>query len=109
MVIDELSRVKEKSWNALKTTISVTGGTIKMIANPRGKKNWFNLLCQEAKEYASKYDKAIDKKKLFAYYHLSSLESPFVKLDEIEMYIAQCSGLKFADIYEIHILLSGSL
>jgi hypothetical protein len=50
VVIDEASRTREAAWHAIRTTITSTGGKVKMIGNVRGKKNWYYKICVRAKE-----------------------------------------------------------
>ena len=47
-VIDEASRVKEESWHAVRTTLSATGGQIRIIGNVKGRKNWAYKLARKA-------------------------------------------------------------
>lgn len=39
-VIDEASRVKADAWYAIRSTITATGGAVRIIGNVKGKKNW---------------------------------------------------------------------
>lgn len=39
-VFDEFTRGREEAWHALRSTITSTGGKMKLIGNARGKKNW---------------------------------------------------------------------
>jgi len=48
-VIDEASRVKEEAWHAVRSTLTSTGGSLKIIGNVRGRKNWAYRLAQRAK------------------------------------------------------------
>lgn len=48
VVIDEASRVGEEAWHALRTTVTATGGKIRLIGNVKGKRNWFWRLCRRA-------------------------------------------------------------
>ena len=40
---------KEESWHAVRTTLTATGGPVKIIGNVRGRKNWAYRLAQRAK------------------------------------------------------------
>lgn len=40
-VIDEASRVRVESWDAVRSTLTATGGPIRIIGNVKGRKNWF--------------------------------------------------------------------
>ena len=47
-VIDEASRVREESWEAVRSTLTATRGQARIIGNVHGKRNWFYRLCREA-------------------------------------------------------------
>lgn len=48
-VVDEASRCKEDAWHAVRSTLTATGGPVKIIGNVRGRKNWAFQLAQRAK------------------------------------------------------------
>ena len=39
-VVDEATRCREESWVALRTTLTATGGPVRIIGNKKGRKNW---------------------------------------------------------------------
>jgi len=43
-VIDEATRCREDSWHAVRSTLTATGGPIKIIGNVRGRHNWVHKL-----------------------------------------------------------------
>lgn len=47
-VVDEASRAKEESWNALRSTLTATQGLVRCIGNVKGRKNWFYRLSRLA-------------------------------------------------------------
>lgn len=47
-VIDEATRCKEESWHAVRSTLTATGGRIKIIGNVRGRRNWAYKLARRA-------------------------------------------------------------
>lgn len=49
-VVDEASRVRREAWVALRSTITATGGPVRMIGNVRGRKNWFYEMCRRAEK-----------------------------------------------------------
>jgi Terminase RNaseH-like domain len=49
-VVDEASRTREGAWTALRSTITATGGPVRMIGNVRGRKNWFYRMCRVAEK-----------------------------------------------------------
>ena len=48
-VVDEASRCKEESWNALLSTLTQTNGPIRIIGNVKGRRNWFYRLARRVK------------------------------------------------------------
>ena len=49
-VIDEASRLDDKSWHAIRTTLTATEGPIKIIGNVKGRRNWAYELGQVAQQ-----------------------------------------------------------
>lgn len=47
-VIDEASRLREESWHAVRTTMTQTRGSVRLIGNVKGRKNFFYHLCRRA-------------------------------------------------------------
>ncbi len=45
-VVDEASRCKQESWEALLSTLTATHGSVRCIGNVKGKRNWFYQLCR---------------------------------------------------------------
>jgi phage FluMu gp28-like protein len=49
-VLDEASRMKEEVFNAVRSTLTATGGPMRCIGNVKGRKNWFYKMCRKAEE-----------------------------------------------------------
>lgn len=49
-VVDEASRVKEESWQALWSTLTYTEGPVRVIGNVKGRGNWMYRLCRIAQQ-----------------------------------------------------------
>ncbi len=47
-VMDEASRCKEDAWHAVRSTLTATGGPIRIIGNVKGRKNWAYQLARKA-------------------------------------------------------------
>jgi phage FluMu gp28-like protein len=47
-VIDEASRCKEDSWHAVRSTLTATQGSLRIIGNVKGRKNWAYRLARRA-------------------------------------------------------------
>lgn len=54
-VIDEASRVREKSWHAVRSTLTATRGPIRVIGNVKGRGNWFYHLARKAQQRTAGY------------------------------------------------------
>lgn len=55
-VFDEFTRAREKSWFALRTTLSSTGGKCKFIGNVKGRRNWGHIMAMKAKAGQQGYE-----------------------------------------------------
>lgn len=49
-IVDEASRVKEESWQALWSTLTATEGPVRVIGNVKGRANWMYRLARIAKQ-----------------------------------------------------------
>jgi hypothetical protein len=49
-VVDEASRTKETAWHALYSTLTATGGPIRIIGNVKGRRNWFYEIARKAEQ-----------------------------------------------------------
>ena len=57
-VIDEASRCNEKSWYAVRSTLTATRGPCRIIGNVQGRKNWFYHLSRKAEKGEFNYSYA---------------------------------------------------
>ncbi len=55
IVIDEASRMREEAHHALRTTITATGGPMRVIGNVKGRRNWAWRLARKAEAGAPGY------------------------------------------------------
>jgi len=76
-VIDEASRVKEESWHAVRTTLTATGGPIRIIGNVKGRRNWAYKLARRAESG----EKDMSYHKITAH---DAVEAGVIKADEVE-------------------------
>jgi hypothetical protein len=60
-VLDEASRMRQESFHAVRSTLTATGGFLRIIGNVKGRKNWFYLGCRKAEsgEPNNEYHKII--------------------------------------------------
>lgn len=77
VVVDEASRCREESWEAVRSTVTNTNGPVLAIGNVKGRKNWFYKLGQRAKAGWKRGHYA----KLTAY---DAIEGGIVSEEEIE-------------------------
>lgn len=47
-VIDEATRCKEDAWHAVRSTLTATGGPLRIIGNVKGRRNWAYQLARKA-------------------------------------------------------------
>lgn len=48
VIVDEASRMREDVWPAVRSTVTATGGCIRVIGNVKGRKNWAYKLARKA-------------------------------------------------------------
>jgi hypothetical protein len=87
VVIDEASRMREESWNAIRSTLTATEGRAKIIGNVKGKKNWFYRYAQQQKQEPA------------GYYRLTSYDNPFISADEIDLARKNLPEKVFNELY----------
>src|SRR6185295_15069093 len=49
-VLDEVTRMREQAWHAIRSTLTATQGPCRMIGNVKGRRNWAYLLAQSVRE-----------------------------------------------------------
>ncbi len=54
-VIDEATRCKEESWHAIRSTLTFTGGPVRIIGNVKGRRNWAYKMARKAEAGADNY------------------------------------------------------
>lgn len=96
-VIDEASRCKAESYDAVRSTLTFTGGQIRLIGNVRGRGNWFFKGCRAAQ---GGHDPA------HAYHRITALDAveagvfPEEELEDArQAFEAQGRGHVFAELY----------
>lgn len=47
-VIDEASRQPEEAWHAVRSTLSAVGGSVRIVGNVRGRRNWAYAMARKA-------------------------------------------------------------
>lgn len=91
-VVDEASRVKAESWHALRSTLTATGGPVRIIGNVKGRKNWAYRLGRVAESGRAGYRYA----KLTAYDAAEASDLTGVTLEEI----ADAEAVLPADVFQ---------
>ncbi len=77
VVLDEATRMREEAWYAIRTTISYTGGKVRVIGNVKGRKNWAFRMARKAEGGA----------KDMAYFRITAhdaIEAGVLKQEEID-------------------------
>lgn len=92
-VVDEASRVRQEAWVALRSTITATGGPVRMIGNVRGRKNWFYNMCRRAQKGDSPH---MHYAKLTV---LDAIEAGVFKAEEAEDAATQMSESAYKELY----------
>ncbi len=54
-VIDEATRVKEEAWHAIRSTLTATGGPVRIIGNVKGRRNWAYKMARKAEAGTPNY------------------------------------------------------
>lgn len=91
-VIDEASRVKEDAWHAVRSTLTATGGKLRIIGNVKGKVNWFYVLCRKAQSG----EKGMEYHKITAYH---AAEAGVLDKAEIEDAKSKLPDHVFRELY----------
>jgi hypothetical protein len=87
LVIDEAALIEESVWQeVLLPMLSVRNGRAMIISTPRGARNWFCRLCNKAKK---------DPDGPYAYFHFSSMDSPYNGREFIKMARGEMSESRF--------------
>lgn len=89
-VVDEASRMREEAWNAVQSTLTVTRGPAKLIANARGRRNWFYRLYRRAEQGAPG----------FSHHIMKSSANPHLVPEEIADAKLRLPEQKFQELYE---------
>lgn len=77
VVLDEATRMREEAFFAVRTTVSYTGGLIRIIGNVKGRKNWAYRMARKAEGGA----------KDMAFFQITAhdaIEAGILKQDEID-------------------------
>lgn len=91
-VIDEATRVKQEAWHAVRSTLTATGGPLRIIGNVKGRKNWAYQLARKAEAGEADMHYA----KLTAY---DAVEAGVLKREEIENAKALLPERVFRELY----------
>ena len=92
VVIDEATRLREESWYAIRSTMTATRGTIRIIGNVKGRKNWAYILARRAEAGQRDWHYA----KLTAY---DAVDAGIVDASEIDEAKSQLPENVFQELY----------
>lgn len=91
-VFDEFTRAREEAFYALRSTLTATGGKLKMIGNARGKKNWGYVLGAKARAGEPNY----------AYHRITAYDAVnegILSIEEIEQAKRDLPEAVFKELY----------
>lgn len=91
-VMDEASRAREQSYNAIYTTLTATRGKLRLIGNVKGRKNFFYHLCRRAESG----DPDMHYTKLTAY---DAVEAGILDADIVESARRDLPEMVFRELY----------
>ncbi len=91
-VIDEASRCRAEAWHAVRSTLTATGGPVRIIGNVKGHKNWAYRIARKAETGTPGYSYA----KITAY---DAAEAGVVTFEEIEDAKAALPDRVFRELY----------
>jgi phage FluMu gp28-like protein len=91
-VMDEATRMREEAWHAVRSTLTATGGFIRIIGNVKGRRNWAYALSRKAEggERGWLYSKLTAN---------DAIEAGIIKSDEIAQAQSQLPESVFRELY----------
>lgn len=101
VVLDEASRARHDSFKALRSTVTATRGSMRMIGNVKGKSNWFYLMCRKTqrKQTTAEDDGQIVNAKYFRLTAYDAVEAGVLELAEVEDAKAMLPSNDFGELY----------
>jgi len=90
VVVDEASRMRGEAWPAIRSTLTVTRGPAKIVANARGKKNWFYQRCKAAQRGTPAH----------SFHKIRTRQNPHIAPEEIEDARRTLPLQKYRELYE---------
>lgn len=91
-VVDEASRMREASFVALRSTLTATGGPMRIIGNVKGRGNWFYRIARRAQQGAKGY----------SYHKLTALDAVHAGVFSLEEYEDAKNALPDAVFRELY-------
>lgn len=92
-VFDEASRGRYDSWVALRSTLTFTRGKVRLIANVKGKSNWFYMACRGV-------ERGRDNSKFTRISCYDAVDAGLLDADEIKQAKADLGENEFLELYE---------
>lgn len=94
-VLDEVTRMREEAWHAVRSTLAHTGGPARLIGNVRGRRNWAYLLARRAEQGLPDW----------AYHRLTAhdaVEAGVLTAEEVEDARRSLPERVFQELFEAH-------
>jgi hypothetical protein len=100
-VLDEASRARHDSFLALRSTLTATGGPIRLIANVKGKSNWFYLMCRnvQRKQAVAKSEGRATSALYFKITAYDAVDAGVLELAEVEDAKANLTAQDFSELF----------
>lgn len=92
-VVDEASRIRDRAWDAIQTWTHRSKGPMKIIANQRGRRNWF----------FREWDRAMRGTPGMSGHHLRSSQNPFISPEVIQQAKDRLPDRIFRELYEAEV------
>lgn len=91
-VIDEASRCREESWHAVRSTLTATRGSVRIIGNVKGRKNWAYRMARQAEAGAE----GMTFRKITAF---DAIQAGILSADEVEAARRDLPEAVFRELY----------
>lgn len=93
-VVDEASRCKPESWEAVLSTLTATHGPVRVIGNVQGKRNWFYALCR-------RIESGLEPNGHYARItYLDAIEAGIITAESVEEERRNMSAAAFRELFE---------
>lgn len=96
-VIDEVTRLREEAWHAVRSTVTATGGFIRLIGNVKGRQNFAYRLARKAEADMANPNRTWNYSKITCY---DAIDAGVLSASEIDDARATLPEHVFKELYE---------